>query len=61
MTGARGGVLGVKRDLAVGALVTQMPVRFVAAEDDPWVMAVLVSATEPLRADSIEQLLIAAG
>jgi hypothetical protein len=45
----------------VGALVTQMPVRFVAAEEDPWVMAVLVSASEPLRADSIEQLLIAAG
>ena len=61
MTGARGGVLGVKRDLAVEALLTQMPVRFVPAEDDPWLMAVLVSASEPLRADSIEQLLIPAG
>jgi hypothetical protein len=61
MTGARGGVLGVKRELAVDALVTQMPVRFAPSDDDPWLMAVLVSATEPLRADAIEQLLIPAG
>ena len=61
MTGARGGVLGVKRELAVEALLTQMPVRFAPADDDPWLNAVLVSASAPLRADSIEQLLIAAG
>jgi hypothetical protein len=60
MTGARGGVLGVRRELAVEALVTQMPVRFLPAEDDPWLMAVLVSASAPHRADSIEQLLIPA-
>jgi metallophosphoesterase (TIGR00282 family) len=61
MTGARGGVLGVKRELAVEALLTQMPVRFVPSDDDPWLMAVLVCASEPCRADSIEQILIAAG
>ena len=61
MTGARGGVLGVRRELAVEALVTQMPVRFLPAEEDPWLMAVLVSASAPHRADSIEQLLIPAG
>src|ERR1017187_620511 len=61
MTGARGGVLGVKRELAVDALVTQMPVRFAPSDDDPWLNAVLVSASESLRADSIEQLLIEAG
>ncbi len=61
MTGARGGVLGVKREIAVEALVTQMPARFLPADDDPWLMAVLVSASAPSRADSIEQLLIAAG
>jgi metallophosphoesterase (TIGR00282 family) len=61
MTGARGGVLGVKRELAVEALVTQMPVRFAPADDDPWLNAVLVSASAPLRADSIEQLLVPAG
>ncbi len=61
MTGARGGVLGVKRDIAVQALVTQMPARFAPSDEDPWLNAVLVSATSPLRADSIEQLLIPAG
>jgi 2',3'-cyclic-nucleotide 2'-phosphodiesterase len=60
MTGARGGVLGVKRELAVEALVTQMPVRFHPSDDDPWLNAVLITASEPRRADSIEQLLIPA-
>jgi len=60
MTGARGGVLGVRRELAVEALVTQMPVRFLPADEDPWLMAVLVSASAPHRADSIEQLLVPA-
>jgi metallophosphoesterase (TIGR00282 family) len=61
MTGARGGVLGVKRELAVEALVSQMPARFHPSDDDPWLNAVLVTASQPRRADSIEQLLIPAG
>jgi 2',3'-cyclic-nucleotide 2'-phosphodiesterase len=61
MTGARGGVLGVERRLAVQALLTQMPVRFAPSDDDPWLNAVLVTATAALRADSIEQILIPAG
>jgi metallophosphoesterase (TIGR00282 family) len=61
MTGARGGVIGVKREQAVGALVTQMPVRFEPSEVDPWLMAVVVRASAtPLRADGIEQLLVPA-
>jgi hypothetical protein len=60
MTGARGGVLGVRREIAVEALVTQMPVRFTPSDEDPWVNAVLISASAPLRADSIEQLLLPA-
>jgi len=60
MTGARGGVLGVKRELAVEAMTTQMPVRFAPSDDDPWLNAVLVTASQPRRADSIEQLLIQA-
>ena len=45
MTGARGGVLGFQRELAVGALVTQMPTRLLPAEEDPWLMGVLVSSS----------------
>jgi calcineurin-like phosphoesterase len=60
MTGARGGVLGFERDGAVGALVTQMPTRLEPADEDPWLMGVLVTCSQPLRADAIEQLLVAA-
>ena len=55
MTGSRAGVLGVKRELALEALVTQMPVRCVPGEEDPWLVGVLVRASEPMRADAIEQ------
>jgi len=58
MTGPRGGVIGVKREQAVEALVTQMPVRFSTSDEDPWVMGVLIRCTQPLRADSIEQILL---
>lgn len=59
MTGPRGGVIGVKREQAVQSLVTQMPVRFETSTEDPWLMGVLVRSTKPLRADSIEQILMA--
>jgi metallophosphoesterase (TIGR00282 family) len=59
MTGSRAGVLGFQRELAIEALVTQMPTRLLPAEEDPWLMGVLVSCSQPLRADAIEQLLIA--
>jgi 2',3'-cyclic-nucleotide 2'-phosphodiesterase len=61
MTGARGGVIGVKREQALEALTTQMPVRFEPSEADPWLHAVVIrAASEPLRADGIEQLLVPA-
>jgi metallophosphoesterase (TIGR00282 family) len=60
MTGARGGVLGVKREQAVASLATQMPVRFEPSDEDPWLMGVVVRASSPLRADGIEQLLVPA-
>jgi metallophosphoesterase (TIGR00282 family) len=59
MTGARGGVIGVKREQAVESLVTQMPVRFETSDVDPWLMGVVVRASTPLRADAIQQLLVA--
>ena len=31
MTGARGGVIGVKREQAITAMVTQMPIKFETA------------------------------
>ena len=58
MTGARGGVLGVKRELAVEAMVTQMPVRFETSDEDPWLMGVLVRAATRRRAEGIEQVLM---
>jgi 2',3'-cyclic-nucleotide 2'-phosphodiesterase len=58
MTGPRGGVIGVKREQAIESLLTQMPVRFETSEVDPWLMAVLIRCSQPLRADSIEQVLM---
>jgi len=59
MTGPRGGVIGVKREQAIEALVTQMPVRFETSEEDPWLMGVLIRcAATPRSADAIEQVLM---
>ena len=60
MTGSRGGVIGVKREQALESLITRMPVRFETSSDDPWLNAVSISATEPMRAAAIEQLLVPA-
>ena len=58
MTGPRGGVIGVKREQAIESLLTQMPVRFETSDDDPWLMGVLIRCSQPLRADSIEQVMM---
>ena len=58
MTGARGGVIGVVKEQAIEAMRTHMGVRFETAEDDPWLMGVLVRCSAPCRADAIEQLLV---
>ena len=60
MTGARGGVIGVKRDQIIQRFLTQMPVRFETAAEDPWVMGCLVTSDEPGRASSIQQILVPA-
>ncbi len=60
MTGPRGGVIGVKREQALQSLITKMPVRFETSDQDPWLGAVLIRASEPLRADAIEQVLLPA-
>ena len=59
MTGPRGGVIGVRKEQAIESLRTLMSVRFETSDEDPWLMGVLVRcAAEPLRAASIEQLLL---
>jgi 2',3'-cyclic-nucleotide 2'-phosphodiesterase len=57
MTGPRGGVIGVKREQAVEAMVTKMPIKFETSTEDPWLNGVLIRTDGPLRASSIEQLL----
>ena len=57
MTGARGGVIGVKRELAIESMLTRMPIRFETSEEDPWLQGVLIVAgAEALRATSIEPI-----
>lgn len=57
MTGPRGGVIGVKRDQALEALVTHMPVHFETSDEDPWIMGVVIRSSRRRRADVIEQVL----
>jgi 2',3'-cyclic-nucleotide 2'-phosphodiesterase len=58
MTGPRGGVIGVKRELALEALITKMPVKFETSTEDPWLNGVLIrTADQAMRATAIEQVL----
>jgi metallophosphoesterase (TIGR00282 family) len=57
MTGARGGVIGIKREVSIAGLRTHMPMRYEAADEDPWLNAVLVTASARRRADAIEPVL----
>jgi 2',3'-cyclic-nucleotide 2'-phosphodiesterase len=58
MTGGRGGVIGVKRELALERFLTLTQVRFETADEDPWLNGVLVEAGPDGRATGIEQLLV---
>ena len=58
MTGPRGGVIGVRRELALESMVTRMPVKFETSTEDPWLNAVLISTGgEPMRATAIEAVM----
>lgn len=57
MTGARGGVIGAVKETAIESFRTHMPARYAAAEDDPWLNAVVIRCSRPRRADAIEPLL----
>ena len=60
MTGARDGVIGVRREQALEAFRTQLPVRFDTSDEDVWVMGVVVDVREDGLAESIEQVLVPA-
>ena len=58
MTGARNGVIGVKREQALERFIKLTNVRFETAEEEPWLNAVLIDADGEGRATAIEQLLL---
>jgi metallophosphoesterase (TIGR00282 family) len=60
MTGARGGVIGVKREQSIAVFRTHMPMRYDSSDEDPWLMAVLIRTapgSRPSRAASIDSIL----
>jgi metallophosphoesterase (TIGR00282 family) len=60
MTGPRGGVIGVKKELAIQRFLTLTQVRFETSQDDPWLNGVLIEAGPDGKATSIRQLLVPA-
>jgi metallophosphoesterase (TIGR00282 family) len=59
MTGPQDGVIGVKREQSIRSMLTMMPTRYETAEGDPTVMGAVITASQPLRADSIEPFQLA--
>ena len=57
MTGARGGVIGVRREQSIAVMRTHMPQRYDPAEEDPWINAVLITSPAEMAADSIQQII----
>jgi metallophosphoesterase (TIGR00282 family) len=57
MTGARGGVIGMKKEQSIAVMRTHMPMRYEPSDEDPWLNGVLIRAAGPRRAESITQIL----
>src|SRR5215207_4886600 len=57
MTGARGGVIGVRREQSIAVMRTHMPQRYDPAEEDPWINAVLIRCGPNGIATAIEPVL----
>ena len=57
MTGARGGVIGVKREQSIAVMRSHMPQRYDASDEDPWINAVLIRSAGRRRAAAIEPVL----
>jgi 2',3'-cyclic-nucleotide 2'-phosphodiesterase len=60
MTGPRGGVIGVKRELALERFLSLTNVRFETSDEDPWLNALLIEADGDGRATAVEQILLPA-
>jgi hypothetical protein len=60
MTGSRTSVLGVKPELILESMITQMPVKFETAEEDVWVMGAAVEVNDKGLADSITPVMVPA-
>jgi metallophosphoesterase (TIGR00282 family) len=60
MTGSQAGIIGVRREQALEAFRTQMPIRFETADEDVWVMGALIDVGDDGLARSIEQILMPA-
>ena len=60
MTGPRGGVIGVRKEQSIRGFVTHMNERYDTSDEDPWLNGVLVTCSQPLCADAIEQVLLPA-
>src|SRR5438132_1369232 len=60
MTGARGGVIGVRREQALERFLTQVPARFDPSDEDPWLNAVVIDADAGGHATGVEQILVEA-
>jgi metallophosphoesterase (TIGR00282 family) len=60
MTGPRGGVIGVRKEQSIRGFVTHMSERYETADEDPWLMGVVVRCPRAMRAASIEQVLLPA-
>jgi metallophosphoesterase (TIGR00282 family) len=61
MTGARGGVIGMKREQSIAVMRTHMPMRYEPSDEDPWLNGVLIQSDGRRRAASIRQILRSAG
>ena len=42
MTGARGGVIGMKKEQSIAVMRTHMPMRYEPSDEDPWLNGVLI-------------------
>ena len=60
MTGARGGVIGMKKEQSIAVMRTHMPMRYEPSEVDPWLKGVLIE-TDGRRATAISQILRRSG